>query len=179
MEIAISGVVGQGPNELSAFDAALVAAGAANFNLLALSSVIPPGAQIRELSQAANPAGCWGDRLYVVMADMRTSEPGAQAWAGLGWIQDKQSGRGLFVEHSGSRHADVKRQILESLSALAENRSMAFGPPHFRICGGTCVRGAICALAIATYQSEPWATSSGSALDQIPDLPTGQRHGRG
>lgn len=37
---------GEGPTPLAAFDAALMDAGVANYNLLCLSSVIPPNARI-------------------------------------------------------------------------------------------------------------------------------------
>ena len=64
---------GVGQTSLSAFDAALFACGAHNFNLIALSSVIPPGATIvpRERFVAAPDGGGFGDRLYVVKAEMR------------------------------------------------------------------------------------------------------------
>ena len=42
MQIHLASGVGSGPTELAAFDAALAAAGVANYNLLYLSSVIPP-----------------------------------------------------------------------------------------------------------------------------------------
>ena len=42
MEIQISTGIGIGPTQLSAFDSALNNAGVANYNLLKLSSVIPP-----------------------------------------------------------------------------------------------------------------------------------------
>jgi pyruvoyl-dependent arginine decarboxylase len=46
MNIHLSSGVGAGPTELAAFDAALMDAGLANYNLLCLSSVIPPNARI-------------------------------------------------------------------------------------------------------------------------------------
>lgn len=46
MEIQISTGIGIGPTQLSAFDSALNNAGVANYNLLKLSSVIPPKSKI-------------------------------------------------------------------------------------------------------------------------------------
>ncbi|HTO01714.1 MAG TPA: pyruvoyl-dependent arginine decarboxylase, partial [Microthrixaceae bacterium] len=42
LTINVSGSVGHGPTSLSAFDSALAGAGVSNFNLIRLSSVIPP-----------------------------------------------------------------------------------------------------------------------------------------
>ena len=81
--------IGQGTTELSAFDAALVGAGVANFNLIRLSSVIPPNGEVVEVDRCPFSHGAsWGDRLYAVYAEQRTSIPGQQVWAGVGWVQD-------------------------------------------------------------------------------------------
>ena len=42
MKIRLSSGRGEGPTPLAAFDAALLDAGVSNYNLLPLSSVIPP-----------------------------------------------------------------------------------------------------------------------------------------
>jgi arginine decarboxylase len=42
MQIHVSSGRGEGPTPLAAFDAALRDAGVSNYNLIALSSVIPP-----------------------------------------------------------------------------------------------------------------------------------------
>src|SRR5262245_36782131 len=103
LRIAIGVGVGEGPTPLAAFDAALVDAGVANYNLIGLSSVIPPAATLVRERHVA-PAADYGRRLYVVMSQMREGRPGHVAHAGIGWIQDPASGRGLFVEmHDGDR----------------------------------------------------------------------------
>ena len=100
---------GTGPTTLAAFDAALIDAGIANFNLLRLSSVIPPDTDVVPVKgRATRATGEWGDRLYVVMAEMRTDRPGREAWAGIGWVQDDESGKGLFVEHEGHSEHQVR-----------------------------------------------------------------------
>ncbi len=100
MDIHVGSGVGLGPTKMAAFDAALYMAGAANYNLLRLSSVIPPGSNVvaYEASIPELP-GKWGDRLYAVMAEMRVDTPNVEAWAGIGWVQDAETGKGLFVEH--------------------------------------------------------------------------------
>jgi len=158
MQIHLGSGVGTGPTKLSAFDAALNDAGIANYNLLVLSSVIPPKSDIivhKERITEVMP-GDWGDRLYVVMAEMRVDTPNAEAWAGIGWVQDKETGRGLFVEHEGNSEATVRRDIMQSLEALMATRNIDFGPIHMKVEGRTCTHQPVCAMVVAAYQSSDW-----------------------
>ena len=149
--------VGTGPTELAAFDAALLDAGIANFNLIRLSSVIPPGSVIRRPPGGrASPAGEWGNRLYVVLSDSTASAPGQEAWAGIGWVQDPESLRGLFVEHHGQSEAAVRRDIELSLEALCESRGINFPPPAMAVAGTECRDRPAAALMAAVFASEPW-----------------------
>lgn len=66
----------------------------------------------------ASPGSDWGDRLYAVYAEQRTSRVGAQVWAGVGWITEPLTGRGLFVEHEGDDERTVRGQIAHSLADL-------------------------------------------------------------
>ena len=159
MEIHVTSGVGVGPTKLSAFDSALNDAGIANYNLLRLSSVIPPKSKLvvhkNGLSGVELP-GHWGDRLYVVMAEMRADSPNTEAWAGVGWVQDKKTGRGLFVEHEGGSEHTVRRDISQSLEALMATRNVDFGPIHMKVVGRTCTHQPLCALVIAAYQVSDW-----------------------
>lgn len=149
---------GTGPNPLAAFDGALIATGIANFNLLRLSSVIPPATDVKPVSGAVSPVkGEWGDRLYVVMAESGVTELGAEAWAGIGWVQDPESGKGLFVEHEGHAEAAVRRDILDSLESLVAGRpETTFGPPQLVLHGAVCEGTPTCALAVAVYETATW-----------------------
>ena len=105
MKIAVSKGLGIGPTELSAFDQALVNAGVANFNLIYLSSVLPPGSDVVVTENPEKPIGEWGDKLYVVMAQMRTIHRNQEVWAGVGWIQDENTSdtrvEFIVIEHKG------------------------------------------------------------------------------
>ncbi|MCA9334413.1 hypothetical protein KC963_05175, partial [Candidatus Saccharibacteria bacterium] len=79
--------------------------------------------------------GDWGDRLYVVMAEMRVDTPNAEAWAGIGWVQDKVTGKGLFVEHEGNSKKTVEEDIRQSLQALMATRNVNFGEIHMKVAG--------------------------------------------
>lgn len=157
MNIYLTKGTGDGPTTLAAFDSALNDAGIANYNLIRLSSVIPPGTTIMRPENHEMPVGGqWGDRLYVVMAEWRTAEIGVEAWAGVGWVVDKQTGKGLFVEHEGTNKAKVERDIQSSLEALMKTRGVDFGEIHMELNGAVCENEPVCAMVVAVYKAESW-----------------------
>ncbi len=158
MNIYLTKATGDGPTTLAAFDNALNNAGIANYNLLVLSSVIPPNSTIIPTAEGENPSitGEWGDRLYVVMAEHRTAEVGEEAWAGVGWVQEKKTGKGLFVEHHGTNRDKVARDIQHSLEALMKTRGVDFGEIHMDITGVLCEDEPVSAMVVAVYKSEKW-----------------------
>lgn len=159
MEINVTTGIGSGPTTLAAFDAALNDAGVANYNIITLSSVIPPNSEIKVHDrQIAQLPGEWGDRLYVVMAEKRDDTPNAEVWAGIGWVQDEKTKKGLFVEHHGSSEDSVRRDIKQSLEALMATRNVDFGPIHMKVAGSVCKHLPVCALVIAVYEPSSWQT---------------------
>lgn len=157
MELYVSAAIGRGRTELAAFDHALIGVGAANFNLVRLSSVIPPGSTVVDAPRCPPlPSSTWGDRLYVVYAEQRTSTPGEQVWAGVGWVQDERTGRGLFVEHEGHDEASVRADLAASLADLQAHRDLDLGPVHLRVVGAVCTGEPVCALVLCAYAAEPW-----------------------
>lgn len=168
MKIYVAPGIGTGPTKLSAFDAALNHAGVANYNLVRLSSIIPQDSDIvaeeRSIPADVMP-GSWGDRLYVVMAEMRVDTPNTEAWAGIGWVQDKETGKGLFVEHEGQSEKAVRRDITQSLEALMATRNVDFGDINMQVVGRTCTNHPVCALVVAVYQASDWENN--------PELPKG------
>ena len=163
MNIQVAGGIGIGPTELSAFDQALVHANVANFNLIYLSSVLPPGSKVKVTDNPKKPQGEWGDRLYVVMAQKRTSQRNQEVWAGIGWIQDPKTKKGLLVEHEGHSEAEVRADIHHSLQALARNRNMEFSDPKMHIVGTKCTDLPTCALVVAVFENSTWRTNRLSA----------------
>lgn len=159
MNIHVVSGLGTGPTKLSAFDSALNDAGVANFNLIRLSSVIPPKSNIMIHDNEPVPRlnGGWGDKLYVVMAETRVDTPNVEAWAGIGWVQEKKTGKGLFVEHEGNSEEAVKRDISQSLEALMATRNVDFGDINMKVVGCVCTEHPVCALVVATYKSSDWS----------------------
>jgi arginine decarboxylase len=163
MKIHLTSGLGSGPTTLSAFDAALNHAGIANYNLIRLSSVVPPETEIvqhREGIPEGELPGTWGDRLYVVMAEQRTATPNTEAWAGVGWVQEKETGKGLFVEHEGGSEKKVRRDIEQSLTALMATRNVDFGEIEMKVVGKTCTHHPVCAMVVAVYQASDWQNNA-------------------
>jgi arginine decarboxylase len=160
LQIRLRSGVGAAPTALAAFDAALLEAGIANFNLIRLSSVIPAASHVIDLDGVSDDqvrsTRTWGDRLYVVMADMVSAIPGADAWAGIGWVR-AADGRGLFVEHCGTSEEIVRDDIVASLGALVDGRGESFSEPRMKIRGASCRDQPVCALVAAAYRSDGWS----------------------
>jgi arginine decarboxylase len=155
MNIHLSSGVGGGPTELAAFDAALMDAGVANYNLLCLSSVIPPNARIVHAKHRTQP-GDHGRRLYVVMSQMRQSQSGRHAHAGIGWVQQGADGPGLFVELHDDNRDRLEADLHATLTAMRADRDIAFGPVQTQIASKTCIAQPVCALVVAVFACEPW-----------------------
>ncbi len=155
MRITITCGTGEGPTPLAAFDQALLSAGVANYNLIYLSSVIPAGSVI-ECARYITPQDEYGHRLYVVMARHDEQTPGQLAWAGVGWTQEAETGRGLFVELHGTDRTEVEQDILCSLETMIASRALNYGPIRYEITGKACTGAPVCAVVLAVYKSEGW-----------------------
>lgn len=156
MKIYVTDGTGEGPTLMAAFDKALVDAGIPNFNLIYLSSIVPPGSKVEIKKKPEIPNSKWGDRLYVVIAQQKTSRRHHEAWAGIGWAQDPKTKQGVFTEHEGHTKAEVRNDIINTLEALEKNRGAKFGKINMHIVGKKCVDMPVCALVIAVFQSSSW-----------------------
>lgn len=154
MRIYVSTGAGRAPTALAAFDAALQDAGVANFNLIPLSSVLPPGSEL-VLEPFPARAGDWGKRLCLVMAEHRETARDREAWAGIGWVQ-QADGRGLLVEHYGHSQAAVEAAIRASLGDMVERRPGSWLEPGMVVRGIRCEGQPVCALAVAAYETIDW-----------------------
>lgn len=155
MQISITHGTGKGPTPVAAFDAALTEAGVANYNLIRLSSIIPGGSVLRR-AKYVTPENEYGHRLYVVMARCAARQPGQMAWAGVGWVQVPDSGRGLFVEVPGATREQVENDIRASLISMRAGRPQCYGTIEYEVAGITCQDQPVCALVIAVYKSVGW-----------------------
>jgi arginine decarboxylase len=152
-DITIRTGSGRGRTRLSAFDHALLTAGVAGFNLVTLSSMIPPQSRVTVVEEPL--PGAHGDRLYCVLATAYADRPGETAWAGLGWTFDAASG-GMFVEHAASGEAALLEQIELSLTDMAHHRGLPPGRVRTAVASAQCVDRPVCALAVAAFEVVPW-----------------------
>jgi arginine decarboxylase len=154
LDITIRTGTGSARTPLAAFDTALLDAGVANFNLITLSSVIPPKSRVRQVDVPLG--GNHGDRLYCVLSSVSTEQPGQTVWAGLGWAVDESTTGGLFVEHTGATREELAHRITVSLEDMSRNRGGGYDDIGMALTSATCVDVPVCALAIATYAVAPW-----------------------
>lgn len=138
---------------MSAFDDALHGAGVHDFNLVRLSSVIPPQASLHRSTERL-PGG-HGDRLYCVYASAYAELPGETVWAGIGWVRDT-TGRGLFVEHTAGSEESLVELLRLSLEDMNERRGGGYGDIDYVTVSAHHDEQPACALAIATYQTVRW-----------------------
>jgi len=156
-EMPILRSTGTGGTALAAFHSALVGVNLGHYNLVRLSSVLPPGTFVDATGTAPPPVGTWGDRLYCVYAEQRTTTPGEEAWAGIGWVQRLSGdGGGLMVEHEGGSEAFVTDSIIASLRDMVAGSAEEFSAPDFVVNGAHCTSQPVCSLVIAPFEIASW-----------------------
>ncbi len=145
-----------GPTAMASYDAALAEAGVENYNLVAVSSMIPAATPVEAVGTAPD-LGPAGERLTVVEARATTAEPGRVS-AALAWSQSTQDGPGLFYETAGEMEGtDVERRVREGLAAGQGLRDWTFDDPSVVIESTQAESGThTTALVVAIYgESEP------------------------
>ncbi len=156
-KIILTKGTGAGATQIAAFDKALFDAGIANYNLIRLSSIIPPHRDIvRE--KYITPASDFGHKLYLVYASEIRHASQGEAWAGIGWVIAKDgTGKGLFTEHEGSSEQEVRELIRNTLTSMTEYREEEYSEIHYELVG-TAPEDQLysCAFVAAVYESEGW-----------------------
>ena len=155
-EIPILCTTGIGGTSLAAFHHALVGVDLGHYNLVRLSSVVPPNTAVDATGKASTPSGAWGDKLYCVYAEQHAIEVGQQAWAGVGWVQRMDGQGGLFVEHEGTSETEVEHLIRTSLTSILGDAEEDFSEPDWVLHGAVCTGEPVCAMVIAPYETENW-----------------------
>ncbi len=162
MQITLTKGTGTGNTLLSAYDKALDACGVSNYNIIPLSSIIPPGANIVK-EKFVTPDEDYGKRLYVVWARIESDQIGKFIGGGLGWHQ-LSDGRGVFVEHHefGSTKDEVeeklKKDISTSVRDLCNIRSYTYTEDdiHMELEISKVEKGPTGILVMAIYQQDSW-----------------------
>ena len=155
--IRVSMGSGVGPTRLAAFDTALSDAGAAGYNIIRLSSVIPAHAEVRQVARADQMAGVPGDVAYCVYAAAYATTPGEQAWAGIAWAVPMNGlGVGLFVEHTASSESMVRHDLRLTIEAMSKTRGNQHRLAGQTVSSAVCIDHPVCAVVIAVYGTAGW-----------------------
>lgn len=154
--IHVAGGVGVAPTEMSAYDAALADANLHNYNLIAVSSVIPADGQLEIVDQAPD-LGPAGNQLTVVQGKAVAGPDSAaeEITTGIGWATGP--GPGLFYEASGTDREAVDAEIRRGLDAGCELREWTITDRDLKLSTAEPVSGSYtAAVVLAAYgDSEP------------------------
>lgn len=167
MKITVTSGSGIGLTAMAAFDDALNKAGIANYNLIKLSSIIPPKTEIVLEKYSPQNGDEFGNRLYTVLAEMRSEVPGKTIGAGVGWYQWGDN-RGVFAEHhemidkvDGKKMEGLIRNNLEqTVQNLCEFRKIPFDKTKLNVVLEVkeVTKEPSSVLVAAVYKSEDWST---------------------
>lgn len=128
MQIRVVTGTGAGRTALSAYDAALADANVHDYNLVSVSSVVPPRATV-EVVGSAPDLGPVGGRLTVVQSRSVTGpETEVAPCAALGWARGPD-GQGVFYEAAGTDIESVRREVE---TGLADGASLREWTPERR-----------------------------------------------
>lgn len=155
LDIKIVKGIGTGNTKTSAFDDALYNAGVNNFNLIYLSSIIPPSSRVSKIDKFSQQKKDYGKKLYVVKAVCFQKIKDKEAWAGVGWSQGKEK-KGIFIEHSAGSKKVLISLIKKSLIDMKKHRDNSLIEENLNIVGIKCTGKPVCAIVLAVYKIEAW-----------------------
>jgi arginine decarboxylase len=154
-------VSGEGPTPQAAFDAALIGLGAQHCDRLRESSLIPPHAGVMLAKSRAVPSGQREQR-YVVMSQMQQSRSGHQAHAGIGWVQRRGDGSGLFIDLHDDDRGRLEHDLHAAFAAIPSLRDAACGPVQTAFASRLCTGLPVCALVVAAFSRKACDLRGGS-----------------
>jgi len=140
----------EGTTSLNAFDNALLAAGIGNINLVKVSSILPPGAEIVDLPRLKP-----GAIVPTAFAAHTSQVAGEVVVAAIGWARAEDPAKnGVIMEFSGRSTREAgERAIIDMLEASFKVRGWTIR--DMRIC---CVEHRVermgCALAAMALLSD-------------------------
>lgn len=116
-------------SELNAFDLALKNAGIAQYNLVPVTSIIPPNCkEEKEPTRMVE-----GTITFAVVARMDGSE-GTIISAGIAWAWEKNKSYGIVAEAHGHMDKDGLRSLLEwKIKEMAKIRNIEIGEIRYRV----------------------------------------------
>lgn len=157
--VVLTSGTGEGSTPLSAFDSALYAAGIHNANIVQVSSIIPPGAELSvepprtELTDEIEIGGLHPMVVADARAEAEDGEAGENLVAAVG-AGRLDSGYGINVEAQdvGTDAATVEERCQEMLTELAQIRGAELESTSMAVATNRIPEsGAAAAIAAAVY----------------------------
>lgn len=157
--VALTAGTGQADTELTAFDRALHDAGAHDANVVRVTSIIPPDAELdvepprADLAAEIEVGGLYPAVLAKASAEAGEADPGERLVAaiGAGWLDE---GYGVNVEAQGvgTTAEAVEEECRVMLSEMAETRDASLESSTVTVASEPVpVSGAAAAVAAAVY----------------------------
>jgi len=140
-----------GPTAVASYDAALADANVHNYNLITVSSIVPPGVDIEVVDDAPD-LGSVGGKLTVVQA-RATVEGTGRATAALGWTRQGETGPGVFYETGGEfDRTEARRRIRRGLEHARDLRAWDLDGSRVEVTSaGTDGDSFVTAVVLAAY----------------------------
>ncbi|MFQ5977244.1 MAG: pyruvoyl-dependent arginine decarboxylase [Candidatus Heimdallarchaeota archaeon] len=162
--ISIVKATGTGATNKSSLDAALLNANIHNFNLIPLSSVIPPNVAIKRRKQFHREP-LPGSMQPVVIARITSSEPGERISAGIGWKLAHEGG--IFVEVACRESEPIMmNELAAGVREIASHRKWQWiGAPEYETVEISVPTDDKCATALVCAIYE-WVQVWGDFLGQ-------------
>jgi arginine decarboxylase len=180
-EIFLTKGVGRHKERLSSFEMALRTAGLATFNIVRVSSILPPGARMVTRAVGLQNLAA-GQIVFAVMSDNATNEPHRLIAASIGVAKPKDIERyGYLSEHhSFGQREKVSGDYAEDLAAemLATTLGVPFDPDAsyderreiWRI-SNEIVRTSHITQTAFGHKDGLWTTVAAAAVFAVPPLP--------
>jgi arginine decarboxylase len=123
--VVLTAGTGVGGSSLNAFDNALRNAGIADFNLIKVSSIVPPGVPVCRLRVGTQPVRGEGLMVPTIYADMESVEIDAEVavavGAGIPTVDDSAAGI-VFVSYCAGRRKDAEHAVEEMVREGMEEK---------------------------------------------------------
>jgi arginine decarboxylase len=127
-QVVLTAGTAQGTEPLNAFDYALREAGIADFNLIKVTSIVPPGIPVRKLRDGSAPVLGQGTLVPTIYTshESDTVDRGIAAAVGVGIPESARNEAGLVYVWSGEGDAsDAKAQIAAMVADGMKVRGVA------------------------------------------------------
>jgi len=115
--------IGHSTNELTAFDRALITAGLSDYNLIKVSSILPPRCSLRK--EITHPKGLLLPSAFTTICSGKISDTISSAIA-VGIPSDSEN-VGVIMEHSAHSSKDEAEEVVRGFAAQAmQDRKISY-----------------------------------------------------